>query len=109
MMAGALAGSVAQAEPAPRDSLPPLPPASARRWQTGAVREDRLQHASLSLIVGLGVGVGTREPWAAAAVPGSLGLAKEIADRRGSGFDLGDLAADALGAALAAWITARVD
>jgi hypothetical protein len=37
-----------------------------------------------------------------------VGLAQEIADRSGSGFDGVDLLADAIGAGLAAWATASV-
>ena len=104
---GLLACEAASARATPADSLWSLPPASQRRWQTGAMREDRLQHAALAAVIGLGVGIATRDPWAAAAVPATLGLGKEIADRSRTGFDRGDLAADLVGAGAAAWIISR--
>ncbi len=79
-----------------------------RSWQTGALRPDRLQHASLALTLGLGAGIATRETSAAIAVPLALGLAKEIADARGPGFDLADLAADLAGALAAGVVIARL-
>jgi hypothetical protein len=83
----------------------PLPPSAVRAWQTGLLRADRLEHASLSFSLGLGVGLLSREPAAAAAGAFAFGLAKEVRDRRHGGFDPVDLAADALGAGLAAVAT----
>jgi len=76
-----------------------------RAWQTGLLRSDRLEHASLAFTIGLGVGVATRKPAVAVIVPAVLGLGKEIADSRHSGFDVVDLAADLVGAAAAGAIT----
>ncbi len=76
-----------------------------RAWQTGLLRSDRLEHASLALTLGLGVGTATRRPGAAIAVPAVLGLAKEILDARHSEFDVVDLAADLVGAAAAGGVT----
>lgn len=73
-----------------------------RAAQTGAIRDDRLRHASLSFALGLGAGIATDSPCAGAGIAFSFGLGKEAADRRRSDFDAADLAADALGAALAA-------
>lgn len=84
---------------------PPFPGARTRGWQTGMLRADRLQHASLSFAIGCGAGLVTERPAAGAAIALSLGIAKEIADDR---FDRGDLFADALGAALAAWAVAAL-
>lgn len=81
---------------------PPLPPPSVRAWQTGLLRPDRLEHASFTFTLGLGVGLLSRQPAGAAAGAFTLGLAKEVRDRRHGGFDPGDLAADAIGAAFAA-------
>jgi hypothetical protein len=83
---------------------PPFPAASVRRWQIGD-RADRLQHASLSLVLGLSAGLATKRP-AAAASAFAFGVAKELWDlRSGSGFDVGDLIADALGVAAGAGAT----
>lgn len=87
------------------DAPPPLPPPTARAWQTGLLRPDRLEHASLAFSLGLGVGILSRRPGGAAASALALGLAKEIRDRRHGGFDPVDLAADAIGAGLAALTT----
>jgi hypothetical protein len=92
----------------PPDSVsasPPFPSERARGWQTGLVRADRLQHASLSFAIGCGAGLVTERPAAGAAIALSLGVAKELVDDR---FDRGDLLADALGAALAAWAIAAL-
>jgi hypothetical protein len=85
-------------------TAPPIPAPSARvrAWQTGAFAPDRLQHASLAFSAGLGLGIVTRQPAVGACGALGLGLAKEIADRRRGRFDPGDLAADAVGAGLAA-------
>lgn len=87
------------------DAMPPLPPPTVRACQTGLLRPDRLEHASLAFSLGLGVGILSRQPAAAAASALGLGLAKEVRDRRHGGFDLVDLAADAIGAGLAAVAT----
>jgi len=84
---------------------PVPPPPSVRAWQTGLLREDRLEHASLSFTVGLGAGFLSRRPAAAVGGALALGLAKELRDRRHGGFDPVDLLADALGAGLAALAT----
>ena len=86
---------------------PPLPgPAfDARTWHTGLLRADRLQHASLALASGIGMGLLSREPVAAVSGAMTLGVAKELMDIGGSGFDWVDLLADALGAGAAAVIT----
>jgi hypothetical protein len=87
---------------------PALPPPSVRAWQTGLLRPDRLEHASFAFTLGLGVGLLSRRPAGAAASALTLGLAKEIRDRRRGGFDPVDLAADAIGAALAATATQAI-
>jgi hypothetical protein len=96
--------ALAPVAPAPAPS-PPLPPPSVRAWQTGLLRSDRLEHASFAFTLGLGVGVLSRQPGTAAASALALGLAKEVRDRRHSGFDRLDLAADVIGAAFAAMAT----
>lgn len=83
---------------------PAPPPAAVRAWQTGT-RPDRLQHAGLAFTLGLGAGLATRRPAVAAASACGLGLLKEVRDARHGGFDAVDLAADAVGAALAALAT----
>ncbi len=98
----AFAPLTATAGPAPP---PAPPPPSVRAWQTGLLRADRLEHASLSFTLGLGVGLLARRPAAGAASALALGLAKEARDRRHGGFDPVDLAADAIGAGLAALAT----
>jgi hypothetical protein len=85
---------------------PALPPPRVRAWQTGLLRTDRLEHATLAFTVGLGAGVLSRSPAAAAGSAFAVGLAKEIRDRRHGGFDPLDLAADTFGAACAAFATA---
>lgn len=104
MLLGAvlLAPAAARAAEAP-DSSPAADSARVRAWQTGALRPDRLQHASLSFALGLGAGLAADSPAAGASFALALGIAKEAADRRTGAFDFGDLAADAAGAALAAW------
>jgi hypothetical protein len=82
----------------------------ARPWLAGALRSDRLEHASLAFTLGLGGGLATRRPGVAFGVSFGLGVAKEARDaRHGGPFDLGDLAADALGASLAALLTRALD
>ena len=98
----ALPPATATAGPA---ASPPLPPPTVRAWQTGLLRSDRLEHVSFAFTLGLGVGLLSRQPAAAAASALSLGLAKEVRDRRHGGFDPVDLAADAIGAGLSAEAT----
>lgn len=96
-------GRAAAGTAAPADTLA-RPSAAVRAWQTGT-RPDRLQHAGLAFTLGLGAGLATRRPAVAAASACGLGLLKEVRDTRHGGFDAVDLAADALGAALAALAT----
>ena len=84
-----------------------LPPPGTRAWQTGLLRADRLEHTSLAWTIGLGTGLATREPALAIATPALLGLAKEIADRHTTGFDMLDLTADLIGAAAAGVVAYR--
>ena len=79
----------------------PYPALRVRHWQVGLLRPDRMRHASLSLTIGLAVGLVTRKPSLAACSSLTLGLAKELYDVRGSGFDPIDLCADAFGAGAA--------
>jgi hypothetical protein len=98
----ALAPATATAGPV---APPPLPPPAVRAWQTGLLRPDRLEHASFAFTLGLGVGLLSRQPAGAAASALTLGLVKEVRDRRHGGFDPVDLAADAIGAGLSAVAT----
>jgi hypothetical protein len=107
VLALVLAAAVALAVPAARADAT-LSPARVRAAQTGLWRADRVQHAGLALALGLGAGIASGEPAAAAIVPGVLGLGKEIADGRRGRFDTLDLAADLAGAALAAVLTAQL-
>lgn len=66
------------------------------------VRADRWQHASLAFALTAGAGAAGVEPAPAALGALALGVAKELLDARTGRFDLGDLAADAAGALLAA-------
>jgi hypothetical protein len=84
---------------------PSLPAREVRAWQTGLLRTDRLQHASLALTLGLGIGAVTRDPWAAFGGVSALALGKEVADRHRTGFDPVDLTAGVIGAGAAALIT----
>ena len=93
--------TVALADSAP-DSLPPLPPARVRAWQTGVLRPDRLQHATLSCALAAGIGLACRDARAGAAGAFALGVLKEYWDARRDTFDPADLAADAIGATLGA-------
>jgi hypothetical protein len=65
------------------------------------MRADRLEHASLAFSGGLAIALVTRRPLSALVGGISLGLAKELWDRRAGHFDAGDLVADAIGAGLA--------
>jgi hypothetical protein len=94
---------------APADSLASAAPSPARVGPTGLLRTDRLEHLSLAFTLGLGAGLITRQPGAAAATPIGLGFAKEIRDRHHGGFDPVDLLADAVGAGLAALATRALD
>lgn len=86
---------------------PPLVP--HRSWARSVLRPDRLQHASLSLTLGLSVGFLARSPGAGIAAGMSAGVAKELYDLHRTGFDPGDLAADALGVVTAALCVAALD
>lgn len=77
----------------------PLPP--VRSWQVGLLRADRMQHASLTMTIGLAAGLITRSPRIAGYGSLSLGLLKELWDLNSSGFDAIDLLADAAGAGVA--------
>ena len=68
----------------------------------GAIAPDRLQHASFSFAAGLAIGLVSERPAAAGGGAAALGVGKELMDDR---FDVGDLVADLLGAALAALAT----
>jgi len=71
---------------------------------SGLLRADRLQHATLSLAIASGArSAGARRP-AAFAITLAVGAAKETRDVGRGGFDAVDLVADALGAALGAWL-----
>lgn len=95
--------SVARAVPADSTGVS-LPPPDVRRWQVGAVRPDRLQHASLSGALACGGALASEQPVPAATATIALGVLKELHDARRDRFDWGDLAADAFGAALGAWL-----
>lgn len=88
---------------------PRLPSERVRAWQTGLLRPDRLQHASLSATDALAIGLVSRRPGAGLAASLVLGLGKEVWDRHRSGFDPVDLAADAVGAALGSLGAAALD
>src|SRR5262245_55831524 len=92
------APAAAQEPTAIADSTEVLEANQAARVPGLRGRPDLLQHASLSFALGLGVGIVTEEPAAAAGVSLSFGIAKEVADPR---FDKTDLLADLVGAALA--------
>jgi hypothetical protein len=74
-----------------------------------AGRPDRLQHASLAFAIGLGAGIITRREGAALGVGLGLGVVKEVLDRNGTGFDPGDLAADAVGVGLATLVVTALE
>lgn len=80
-------------------------PVTAWRRFDGALRADRLSHASLGVAIGVGVGLSSREPSAGAGAVVALAVAKELLDDR---FDRGDLAAGAAGAGLAWLIVAAL-
>ena len=102
--------SIARAQAAPRDTaIVSFPAPQVRRWQVGLLRGDRLQHLSLSMTLGLAAGLLTHRPAPAAYGSFALGLAKELYDVRGSGFDAVDLCADAVGSGAAALATRWVE
>jgi hypothetical protein len=84
-----------------------VPAARIRAWQVGLARPDRLEHASLSFTLAAGAGVAGGTRTQAFALSLGLGTLKEIWDRRHTGFDPVDLAADAIGAALGARAAGR--
>lgn len=85
-----------------RSALASFPAPRVRAWQTGLLRSDRIEHASLSFTLAATLLLATRSRVAAAAGTLALGLGKELWDARGgSGFDPVDLAADATGITLA--------
>jgi hypothetical protein len=100
--AGLLAAPAAGAAPARPDSI-------ARAAPAGLFRADRLQHVSLALTLGLGSGLASRRPAIALVVPLTLGLAKEVRDRRVTRFDPADLAADLAGATMAAVLVRHLE
>lgn len=90
------------ADSSERRALASFPTPRVRGWQTGLLRPDRIEHASLSFTLAAALVLATRSPGAAAAGVFALGFGKELWDTRGgSGFDAIDLAADATGITLA--------
>jgi len=87
---------------------PKFPEPKVRAWQTGLLRADRIQHASLSMTIGFGFGMVSRSPSAAFGSALALGFAKEMWDRKHTRFDTTDLWADTIGASLAAVATAAL-
>ncbi len=104
----ALASGGTHADSTARSQPPALPPRAVRAWQVGLVRPDRLRHETASLTIGLGFGLATRQPWAAAAGAIGCGLLQELWDMRRIGFDPVDLCADAVGAGAASGITSAL-
>ena len=90
---------------APTVASPSLPTGAAHGWQSGALRADRLQHASLAFAIGAGVGAASRRAEVGAGTALLLGVAKEFLDDH---VDGGDLIADAAGASLAALVVAAL-
>ena len=105
LLAGASVARAAAAPPPPAAAAVPFPSPEVRAWQTGLLRPDRIQHASLAMTLGLSVGVPSRSPAASFATGFMLGLAKEFWDARHDRFDVWDLVADTGGAAASAAIT----
>jgi hypothetical protein len=87
------------------DEAVAYPPPEVRAWQTGLLRPDRIQHFSFACSSGLAAGIATNDPGAALGGAMLIGLAKELWDIRGTGFDWTDLGADAVGAVVAALVT----
>lgn len=88
----------ADTPPARPDSLVTFPSPTTRRWQTGVLRTDRLQHAGLSATLAAGVALVADDRRQGFGLALALGLLKEARDARRTGFDVTDLLADALGA-----------
>jgi uncharacterized protein YfiM (DUF2279 family) len=104
--AAALALALALGSAAPAAAAAPeFPDARTRMWQTGMLREDRLQHASLAMTAGLSIGLLTRSPSAGFGGVLALGLLKEFRDARSDRFDWLDLTADVIGAGAGAALT----
>jgi hypothetical protein len=95
------------AAPTSSRSFESAPSPTVRAWQTGLLRPDRLQHASLSFTIAAGAGLVGRPRGQAFALTLALGLLKELRDARVDRFDVVDLAADAGGAALGASVGSR--
>ena len=93
--------------PSPDSARPASVRTSMHSWQTGLLRTDRLQHASLSFTLAAGAGLAGASRARAFALTFALGTAKEVHDGRHGRFDVVDLAADAVGAALGALASAR--
>jgi len=108
-LAAALLLCAACAAPLRADESPPLPASRWRAFQTGALRADRIQHASLAFTAGLGAGIAGAKPAGAFGVAAGLGLFKELVDLGGSGFDWLDLAAGLAGAGGAALATRSLE
>jgi hypothetical protein len=94
-------------EPRP---APTFPDENARAWQVGLLRPDRMRHVSLAFALGLSIGLASQSPSAAVIGSLTLGVAKELWDlRAGTGFDVVDLTADAVGAAGAGAVTRALE
>jgi hypothetical protein len=89
-----------------RDTIVAFPPPRVRAWQVGLVRGDRLEHASFAFAVASSVIIVTRNRAAGATTAFAFGLGKEFWDGRTGHFDPVDLAADAVGIALATVLVA---
>ena len=92
---------------APASHAPDLPLATVHAWQTGLLRADRLEHASLSFTLASCAGLAGGGRTSAFGSAFAFGLAKELHDGRSGRFDRVDLAADLLGASLGALGAAR--
>jgi hypothetical protein len=110
-----LSAGPARAASSDSGNAPPDSSAAPRPDSTAALRgnpprhgvpiDDKLQHATLSLSIGAGLGIVSRSVPLALGGTLALGTLKELRDRRHTRFDPWDLAADLAGAALAAVIT----
>ena len=103
ILLGSSVSHPAAASPAGPDSS-----ASPPRFHAASIallRDDRLLHGSLSLSLGLAVGIPARSAPLAFGGALALGALKEWRDARHTRFDAVDIAADALGATLAALLT----